>query len=258
MAKRLAMAIDGLPDTEGPSLKENKRESNFKTKEETEEKRGRFTLRRRLCSPMVPPVASSAQRHGGSSARRPQQAAHATNSAVASRAHGEGGRGGGSLAGSSHGEQRPVGVKVVASLWVGEDLEPELPGLELQHAPDPAVAVQLQSGDVGPVKIQIEVAGVQGRAPAAATQQAVDKGAEGVDAAGQASGAGEADGGRGPPVVAPALGENARAHRILRRQQREDVVKDPLREVTDSISPSRHGRRSGLGHALRRTGGVRR
>ncbi|XP_066367044.1 UPF0603 protein OsI_019212, chloroplastic-like [Miscanthus floridulus] len=43
-AKRLAAAIDGLPDTGGPSFKENKRDSNFKTKEETEEKRGQFTL----------------------------------------------------------------------------------------------------------------------------------------------------------------------------------------------------------------------
>ncbi|CAD6333876.1 unnamed protein product [Miscanthus lutarioriparius] len=43
-AKRLAAAIDGLPDTGGPSFKENKRESNFRTKEETEEKRGQFTL----------------------------------------------------------------------------------------------------------------------------------------------------------------------------------------------------------------------
>ncbi|PAN19641.1 hypothetical protein GQ55_3G277900 [Panicum hallii var. hallii] len=43
-ARRLAAAIDGLPDTGGPSFKENKRESNFKTKEETEEKRGQFTL----------------------------------------------------------------------------------------------------------------------------------------------------------------------------------------------------------------------
>jgi len=43
-ARRLAAAIDGLPDTGGPAFKENKRESNFKTKEETEEKRGQFTL----------------------------------------------------------------------------------------------------------------------------------------------------------------------------------------------------------------------
>lgn len=43
-AQRLAAAIDGLPDTGGPSFKENKRESNFKTKEETEEKRGQFSL----------------------------------------------------------------------------------------------------------------------------------------------------------------------------------------------------------------------
>ncbi|CAN6351073.1 unnamed protein product [Urochloa humidicola] len=43
-ARRLAAAIDGLPDTGGPSFKENKRESNFKTKEETEEKRGQFSL----------------------------------------------------------------------------------------------------------------------------------------------------------------------------------------------------------------------
>ncbi|XP_004139197.1 UPF0603 protein At1g54780, chloroplastic [Cucumis sativus] len=43
-AKRLVAAIDGLPDTGGPSFKDNKRESNFKTREETEEKRGQFTL----------------------------------------------------------------------------------------------------------------------------------------------------------------------------------------------------------------------
>ncbi|XP_068660107.1 UPF0603 protein At1g54780, chloroplastic [Aristolochia californica] len=43
-AKRLVAAIDGLPDTGGPAFKENKRESNFKSKEETEEKRGQFTL----------------------------------------------------------------------------------------------------------------------------------------------------------------------------------------------------------------------
>ncbi|XP_077218637.1 thylakoid lumen 18.3 kDa protein [Tasmannia lanceolata] len=42
--KRLVAAIDGLPDPGGPKFKDNKRESNFKTKEETEEKRGQFTL----------------------------------------------------------------------------------------------------------------------------------------------------------------------------------------------------------------------
>ncbi|GAB4855509.1 hypothetical protein Ancab_024128 [Ancistrocladus abbreviatus] len=43
-AKRLVAAIDGLPDPGGPTVKENKRESNFKTREETEEKRGQFSL----------------------------------------------------------------------------------------------------------------------------------------------------------------------------------------------------------------------
>ncbi|THF95488.1 hypothetical protein TEA_003562 [Camellia sinensis var. sinensis] len=43
-AKRLVAAIDGLPDTGGPSFKDNKREPNFKTREETEEKRGQFSL----------------------------------------------------------------------------------------------------------------------------------------------------------------------------------------------------------------------
>ena len=43
-AKRLVAAIDGLPDPGGPKFNENKRESNFKTKEETEEKRGQFAL----------------------------------------------------------------------------------------------------------------------------------------------------------------------------------------------------------------------
>ncbi|KAL5566146.1 hypothetical protein UlMin_029310 [Ulmus minor] len=43
-AKRLVAAIDGLPDPGGPQFKENKRESNFKSREETEEKRGQFAL----------------------------------------------------------------------------------------------------------------------------------------------------------------------------------------------------------------------
>ncbi|KAF8394471.1 hypothetical protein HHK36_020679 [Tetracentron sinense] len=43
-AKRLVAAIDGLPDPGGPKFNENKRESNFKTREETDEKRGQFTL----------------------------------------------------------------------------------------------------------------------------------------------------------------------------------------------------------------------
>ncbi|XP_047338813.1 UPF0603 protein OsI_019212, chloroplastic [Impatiens glandulifera] len=42
-AKRLVAAIDGLPDPGGPQFKDNKRESNFKSKEETDEKRGQFT-----------------------------------------------------------------------------------------------------------------------------------------------------------------------------------------------------------------------
>ncbi|KAG5244877.1 hypothetical protein OIU76_002944 [Salix suchowensis] len=43
-AKRLVAAIDGLPDPGGPKANENKRESNFKSREETDEKRGQFTL----------------------------------------------------------------------------------------------------------------------------------------------------------------------------------------------------------------------
>ncbi|KAL0324217.1 UNVERIFIED_CONTAM: hypothetical protein Scaly_2388800 [Sesamum calycinum] len=43
-AKRLVAAIDGLPDPGGPQAKDSKRESNFKTREETDEKRGQFTL----------------------------------------------------------------------------------------------------------------------------------------------------------------------------------------------------------------------
>lgn len=41
--KRLVAAIDGLEDPGGPQFQENKRESNFKTKQQTEEKRGQFT-----------------------------------------------------------------------------------------------------------------------------------------------------------------------------------------------------------------------
>ncbi|KAK1414984.1 hypothetical protein QVD17_30750 [Tagetes erecta] len=43
-AKRLAAAIDGLHDPGGPEPKENKRESNFKTKEEMAEKCDQFTV----------------------------------------------------------------------------------------------------------------------------------------------------------------------------------------------------------------------
>ncbi|KAL9253676.1 UPF0603 protein, chloroplastic-like protein [Drosera capensis] len=43
-ARRLVAAIDGLPDPGGPKFKDNKRESNFKTREETEAKRGQFSL----------------------------------------------------------------------------------------------------------------------------------------------------------------------------------------------------------------------
>lgn len=43
-AKRLVAAIDGLPDPGGPEAKDTKRESNFKTREETAEKRDQFTL----------------------------------------------------------------------------------------------------------------------------------------------------------------------------------------------------------------------
>ncbi|GAU46234.1 hypothetical protein TSUD_34190 [Trifolium subterraneum] len=43
-AKRLVAAIDGLPDPGGPSVKDDKRESNYKTKQETEDKRGQFSL----------------------------------------------------------------------------------------------------------------------------------------------------------------------------------------------------------------------
>lgn len=43
-AKRLVAAIDGLPDPGGPTVKDGKRESNFKTREETDEKRGQFSL----------------------------------------------------------------------------------------------------------------------------------------------------------------------------------------------------------------------
>lgn len=41
--KRLAAAIDGLPDPGGPKFQDTKKGSNYKTKKETEEKRGQFT-----------------------------------------------------------------------------------------------------------------------------------------------------------------------------------------------------------------------
>ncbi|GLJ11293.1 hypothetical protein SUGI_0151030 [Cryptomeria japonica] len=41
-AKRLVAVIDGLPDPGGPTFQDKKRESNFKTREETDEKRSQF------------------------------------------------------------------------------------------------------------------------------------------------------------------------------------------------------------------------
>ena len=41
-AKRLAYRIDGKEDIPGPKFADSKRESNFKTREETEDKRGQF------------------------------------------------------------------------------------------------------------------------------------------------------------------------------------------------------------------------
>ena len=41
-AKRLSYRIDGKEDIPGPQFADNKRESNFKTREETEDKRGQF------------------------------------------------------------------------------------------------------------------------------------------------------------------------------------------------------------------------
>ncbi|KAK8960665.1 hypothetical protein KSP40_PGU003768 [Platanthera guangdongensis] len=43
-ANRLVAAIDGLPDPGGPTFKDNKRESNFKSKEGTDEKSGQFSI----------------------------------------------------------------------------------------------------------------------------------------------------------------------------------------------------------------------
>lgn len=43
-AKRLAYKIDGKEDIPGPKFNDSKRESNFKTRQETEDKRSQFTL----------------------------------------------------------------------------------------------------------------------------------------------------------------------------------------------------------------------
>lgn len=43
-AKRIVARLDGQEDIEGPKFQDTKRVSNFKTKSETEEKRGQFTL----------------------------------------------------------------------------------------------------------------------------------------------------------------------------------------------------------------------
>eukprot|EP00475_Leptophrys_vorax_P030075 TRINITY_DN4477_c0_g1_i1.p1 TRINITY_DN4477_c0_g1~~TRINITY_DN4477_c0_g1_i1.p1 ORF type:complete len:283 (-),score=20.85 TRINITY_DN4477_c0_g1_i1:330-1178(-) len=42
-ARRLAARIDGQPDIPGPRFDDGKRESNYKTREETDSKRGQFT-----------------------------------------------------------------------------------------------------------------------------------------------------------------------------------------------------------------------
>lgn len=96
------------------------------------------------------------------------------------------------------------------------------------HEANPAVAVRLQYVVVEPVQILIEVTRVQVMlAPVADAQQAVDKGAECVDATSQTGGAGEANGGRGPPAAVRALGENAHVHSVPHWKEREDVVRTP-------------------------------
>ncbi|KAL0331120.1 UNVERIFIED_CONTAM: hypothetical protein Sangu_1657500 [Sesamum angustifolium] len=52
-AKRLVAAIDGLPDPGGPQAKDSKRESNFKTREETDEKRSVHTCGWRFVSDCI-------------------------------------------------------------------------------------------------------------------------------------------------------------------------------------------------------------
>lgn len=142
---------------------------------------------------------------------------------------------------------------------VGGDGEPERPDLAAKGAADPGVALQLLAGE-GAVESEVEVAGVQRRAAAAEAEQAVDEAGERVEA-GPPPVAGDADGGHGPPEVAPAPGKHAGPHRVPRRQEGEDVVDDVVREVADAVRPARHVVAAGLflvGGAFRRTGGVRR
>lgn len=69
---------------------------------------------------------------------------------------------------------------------------------------------------------------------------------------------GDAETGRRGPDVAPAWGEHARPHRLVRRQEREDDGKDVVQEVFHL----RRGRRFAVLEllprgAFRRPGGVR-
>ena len=68
----------------------------------------------------------------------------------------------------------------------------------------------------------------------------------------------------GLPEVAPALGEHARPHGLLHREEGQEVVEDPVREGADAVHPRRHsveqaagGDSAGKGCQKRRRGYTR-
>ena len=53
---------------------------------------------------------------------------------------------------------------------------------------------------------------------------------------------GDAQAAHEPPLVAPAPGEHARPHRLVRRQEAEDVLEDAIRQGADQVPAARHRR----------------
>lgn len=116
----------------------------------------------------------------------------------------------------------------------GEEAEAEHPDLVARGAPDRAAQVEVVGGEEEPREAEVDLVEVEHErlqprrrvAGAAAAAEAAEKAVEERGELGGAvpsPGAGDADGGGGPPHVAPAPGQHARPHDLVRRERGEDA-----------------------------------
>lgn len=138
----------------------------------------------------------------------------------------------------------------------GEEAEAEHPDLVACCAPDRAAQVEVVGlGGEEPREAEVDLVEVEherlqprrrvaeaAAAAAEAAEKAVEERGE-LGGAVPSPGAGDADGGGGPPHVAPAPAQRARPHRLVRREQREEGVEDVVREGAEVVSVARRGRR---------------